>query len=138
MANLIPKSSDFMIGGNRFFDDFFGNLMHNDNFNVDLKENKENYEIKADLPGFTKENIKVDYDRDVLTIEAYRENQTEDKDEAGKYIRRERSTSSYQRQFVLRDVDETKINAKFEEGVLQLVLPKTAKNNEDKKYIEIN
>ncbi len=138
MANLISKNSDFMIGGNRFFDDFFGNLVQNDNFNVDVKENQDNFEIKADLPGFSKDNLKVEYDRDVLTITAHRESQIEDKDETGKYIRRERSSSSYQRQFVLKDIHEANINAKFEEGVLHLILPKTANSNKDKKYIEIN
>lgn len=137
MANLITKNSDLM-SGNRFFDDFFSNLMQHDNFNVDVKDNDDNYEIKADLPGFAKENLKVNYDRDVLTIEAYREDKVEDKDEAGNYIRRERSSSSYKRQFVLKQIDESKINAKFEDGVLQLTLPKTAESNEVKKYIEIN
>lgn len=138
MANLIPRNNDLMDMGDRFFDNFFSGFMGNDHFQVDIKEKDDNYEVKADLPGFTKDNLNVTYDDNILTIEADRKDTVEDKDEEGNFLRRERSSSSYRRQFMIKGVDEDKINASFKDGVLNLTLPKAADQSDHGKQIDIN
>src|SRR5699024_10153583 len=136
MANITPRNNNFM-SGDRFFDNFFTNFMGNDNFQVDIKEKDNSYEVKADLPGFDKENLDVDYDDGILTIVANRSSVTEDKDEEGNFLRKERSSQSYRRQFMLKGIDEEKIEANFKDGVLNLELPKTSKEDKEKKRITI-
>jgi len=111
--------------------------MGNDNFQVDIKEKDNSYEVTADLPGFDKSDLNVTYDDDILTIEASRNDISEDKDEEGNFLRRERSSSSFRRQFMLKGIDEDKIDASFKDGVLNLALPKAPGKDEDKKKIDI-
>ncbi len=137
MANIIPSRRDLARFDEDLFSDFFGNFWNDDRLKVDIKETDKNYELKADLPGFTKDNISVEYDRDILSIQAHKESSIEDKDEDGNYIRRERTASSFSRQFMLKNVDEAAISAKFENGVLNLALPKADNKIENRKRIEI-
>lgn len=136
MANLMPRNNDLMSLGDRFFDNFFANAVNNE-FNVDIKETDQAYEVKADLPGFDKADLNVYYNDDVLTIEANRNDETEDKDEAGNFLRRERSSRSYRRQFLLKGADEDQVKATFKAGVLSLELPKAKNATDDQKKIEI-
>lgn len=138
MANLIPKSNDLMSMGNDFFDQFFSGFVGSNEFNVDIKEMPNSYDVKADLPGFEKEDLTVDYQEGLLTIQANRNNTIEDKDEKGNFIRRERSSRSYRRQFMLKDIDEEKIRAEFKNGVLHLDLPKIDAADSSRKRITIN
>lgn len=138
MANLSTRNNDLRTFGGDLFDNFFTNVFGNGQFNVDIEEKDNKYEVKADLPGFEKKDLKVQYDDGVLTIEANREDTLEDKDEAGNFLRKERSTSSYQRQFLLKNVDEEKIQAAFKDGVLSLELPKSETEDDRHKQIEIN
>lgn len=137
MANLISRNNDLMDMRDGFFDNFFSNFMGNDNFQVDIKEKDNSYEVTADLPGFDKSDLNVTYDDGVLTIEATRNEVTEDKDEEGNFLRRERNSSSYRRQFMLKGIDDEKIDASFKDGVLNLNLPKAPGEDEDKKKIDI-
>lgn len=137
MANITPRSNDLM-SGDRFFDSFFSNFMGNDNFQVDIKEKEGRYQVKADLPGFDKKDLDVNYDDGVLTISANRNSEVENKDGEGNFIRRERSSQSYRRQFLLKGIDEDNINASFKDGVLNLELPKTSQEDNEKKKITIN
>ncbi len=137
MANLMSRNNDLMNMRDDFFDNFFANFMGNDNFQVDIKEKDNSYEVTADLPGFDKSDLNVTYDDDILTIEASRNDISEDKDEEGNFLRRERSSSSFRRQFMLKGIDEDKIDASFKDGVLNLALPKAPGKDEDKKKIDI-
>ncbi|AYW46198.1 Hsp20/alpha crystallin family protein [Tetragenococcus koreensis] len=137
MANLISRNNDLMDMRDGFFDNFFSNFMGNDNFQVDIKEKDNSYEVTADLPGFDKSDLNVTYDDGVLTIEATRNDVTEDKDEEGNFLHRERNSSSYRRQFMLKGIDDEKIDASFKDGVLNLNLPKAPGEDEDKKKIDI-
>lgn len=122
-----------------FFGDSFDRLFNEMNtFNVDIKESDDAYELEADLPGLTKEDVKLDYKDNVLSIEAYKEEKAEKEDKDRNYIRRERSTRSYSRQFIFKDIDEDNISAKFDKGVLTIELPKKDKTGTESKRIEIN
>ncbi|RKQ88924.1 Hsp20/alpha crystallin family protein [Brockia lithotrophica] len=91
-------------------------------FRTDIRETEDAYIVEAELPGVPKEAIRVTYDEGVLSIVV-----EEDKDiteEKGEYIRRERYRGRNERHFALENVDEEKITASFENGVLRITLPK--------------
>ncbi len=93
-------------------------------FRVDVKDNGDAYELTAELPGMKKEDIALSYENSYLTIEAKHEEQKDEKDDNGSYIRRERSTGSMARSFYIDGIDESKIGAEFTDGVLKVDLPK--------------
>ncbi len=92
---------------------------------VNIKETKENFEVEMAAPGMTKNDFKVELDGNLLTITSETNNQIED-NEGDRYSRKEFSYQSFQRSFTLpKDVvDADKINAKYEDGVLRLLIPK--------------
>ena len=92
---------------------------------TDVREHEDGYELDVDLPGIKKEDVKVKLDEGYLTITATSAQNNDEKDKKGNYIRRERFTGSYSRSFYVGDeVKETDIKAKFDNGVLQLSIPK--------------
>ena len=93
-------------------------------FKTDIKEEDGKYVLEADMPGFNKEDIKLDVDNDILTISAERHSEHEDKDKAGNYIRCERSYGKYSRSFDVSAIDSEKITATYDNGVLTLDMPK--------------
>ncbi|MBC1520701.1 Hsp20/alpha crystallin family protein [Listeria aquatica] len=111
------------------------NLLNGSQMNVDISETEENYQVKADLPGFNKEDIRVDFENGILTIKGQREKKADVKDDAGNFIRRERSSGSISRSFALQNVDASGVKADFVDGVLSIVLPKL--ENSDHTKIEI-
>ena len=120
---------------NDMFNDFFNDDMlskfnSNGSFKTDIKETPEEYIVHAELPGVKKEDIKVDYNNNYLTISATRNNESEEKKD--NYIRRERSYGSVSRGFYISNVNKDSIKAKFDNGVLNIELPKkelTANNS---------
>ena len=91
---------------------------------VDVKENPESYDVHAELPGIRKEDIHVHIDGPVVAISAERKQEKEVK-EGERVLRTERYFGKVSRSFQLgQDVDEAKASAKFNDGVLQLNLPK--------------
>ena len=103
---------------------------------TDVKELDENYEISVDLPGFSKDNIKVDLNNGYLTISTEKSLSKEDK---GKMLRQERYVGTMQRSFYVGDsITEEDIKAKYENGVLTLTIPKKeARKVPEKKQILI-
>ena len=92
-------------------------------FRTDITEKDGKYILEADLPGFKKEDISVDIDKDCLTIAA--EHKSEEKEEnADSYIRRERYYGSYTRSFNVKGIDTEAITAAYNDGVLTLTMPK--------------
>lgn len=138
MTNLFPSRRGLMNLNRGFLGDTFDNLFTDDaDFDVDIEETGTEYKVQADLPGLKKEDIQLDYTDNVLSISAHQETETEEKDEEKNYIRRERSSRSYSRQFLIKNVDESAITASFENGVLMVGLPKKEKDDPKTKRIEI-
>ena len=80
--------------------------------------------IEAELPGFSKEDIKIDVEGDYLTVGAERRESKEEKDAKGSYVRRERYYGSFSRSFDISGVDAENLAASYKDGVLKLVMPK--------------
>ena len=124
------------IFGENLFDDFF-----NDNFErafwgrrdplygkhgrnlmrTDVKETDSAYELDVDLPGFAKEDIHIDLEQGYLTISAAK---SLDKDQNGRYIRQERYSGQCSRSFYIGDVQPEQIQAKYENGILNITIQK--------------
>ena len=105
---------------------------------TDIKEKDDQYILAVDLPGMTKENLKLHLKDGYLTIEAERGAETA-KEEGGKFLRRERYIGSCKRSFVVdKHLTEEDIKAKYVDGVLTISFPKEVKKPvEEKKYIAI-
>ena len=146
------------IFGENLFDDFFTPFYYDDKdekkaekklyghraqnlLRTDIKETKEGYELVIDVPGFKKDEVKVELNNGYLTVSAAKGLDEDDKDkETGKYIRRERYTGSCQRSFYVGDdITEEDIKGEFKHGILKLFVPKKEAKPavEQKKYITI-
>lgn len=145
---LVPS-----IFGESLFDDFFNDFARPANtvaryndmtagiMRTDVKENASGYELDIDLPGYKKENVKAELKGGYLTITAETNTTNDQKDENGKYIRRERYYGTCSRNFhVGETVEQEDIKAKFEDGILKVFVPKKeAKPQlEERKYITID
>lgn len=108
--------------------------------NADVKEYGDKYVLELELPGFKKEEIKAELEEGYLTIHASHEENKDEKDEEGKYIRKERYQGESRRSFYVGDsVTEEDIKANFENGVLKMTIPKIERKPEveQTKYIQI-
>ncbi|WP_416826038.1 Hsp20/alpha crystallin family protein [Ectobacillus polymachus] len=114
--------------------DFFKPLLKA-SFATDIEEKEDAYVVHAELPGFSKEKLLVDYHDGVLTIQASR--QKEDTNQAETYIRNERYSGTYMRRFFVDGIDKEQIKASYEDGILEVILPKINKVNEQHRVIEI-
>ena len=124
---------------NDVFDDLFYDSFKNySNVNAmrtDICEQNDQYLLNMELPGFKKEDIKLDCEKGYLTVSANKEFKKEEH-EGKKYIRRERTSTKFARSFYLDDADEDSIEATFKDGTLHVVVAKK-EQSKDKKYIEI-
>ena len=90
---------------------------------TDVRETDDAYEVDIDLPGFKKEDINIDIDKDCLTISAERKSEEkEDKGDNG-FVRRERYYGSFSRSFNIKGIDTDAITAEYNDGVLTLTMP---------------
>ena len=108
---------------------------------TDVRENKDSYDVFVDLPGFKKEDVKLDLDNGYLTISAEKGlDKDEQEKESGRYIRRERYAGACSRSFYVgEDVQQEDIKAEFKHGILKLFVPKKEAKPavEEKKHIAI-
>ena len=92
---------------------------------VNIKETETEFRIELASPGLKKEDFNIELDENVLSISSERKIESEEKNENGKYTRKEFSFSSFKRSFTLPEtVNEEDIKANYENGVLFLTLPK--------------
>ena len=114
MDRMLPRGRDPLYGKHS------KNLMK-----TDVRETEGSYELDVDLPGFKKEEVNVELNNGYLTIEAAKSLDKDDTDKQGRYIRQERWSGSCSRSFYVGDaVKPEDVHAKFENGILQIALPK--------------
>ena len=100
---------------------------------TDVKETDNAYEVDIDLPGFKKDEIRMQLQDGYLTVSAEKSLNKDEKNKEGKYVRRERYAGSMSRSFFVgEDVKEEEIHPKYQNGILSFTLPK----KEEKKAIE--
>lgn len=118
------------------FDDFFrgAELCA---FKTDVTDEGDHYLLEADLPGFRKEDIRLELDGDLLTVRAERHSNVEQK-EKHQVVRVERSYGAYSRSFDVSGIRTEDIKAKYDNGVLQLTLPKKEQAVPEARQIEID
>ena len=125
--NLFNPFADF----DRFFDDH----AKESPCKTDILDKGDHYLVRAELPGFKKEDIHLDVNGDCLTISA--SHQEESKEEKDRFIRRERRYGSMSRSFDISGVEADKIEAAYKDGVLELKLPKRGETTPPTRQIEI-
>ena len=106
---------------------------------TDVRETDNSYELDIDLPGFKKEDVSLKLDGSYLTISASKGLEKDEKEKKdGKYIRRERYEGQCSRSFYVGDGVQAKdVNAKFEDGILKVSVPKAAPQVESNNVIAI-
>ena len=116
-----------------FADPFFGEK-ENKIMKTDLKEKDGKYMLEIDVPGYDKEDIKIELNEGYLTVSAEKNEEKEDKEK--NYYRKERSFGTFRRQFNVGNVNEKSIEAHFNNGVLKINFPKE-EQKQSKKFIDI-
>ena len=104
-------------------------------FRTDVSDTGDAYKLEAELPGFKKEDIKIDIENDCLTISAERKMDEEDKQK--NFIKRERFYGSYSRSFDVSGVNVDGIEAEYSDGVLKLTMPKKVETVPPTRRLEI-
>ncbi len=125
---LVPRS---------YFDDVFNDFMAPSEANsmrCDVYEKDGNYNIEVEVPGYKKEDIRIESKDGYLTISAHKS--SNEKEEGKNYIHHERRYGKIERSFYLGELRTDDIKAKFEDGILKITVPKV-EEHENKKYIEI-
>jgi HSP20 family protein len=133
--SLIKRNGSTFPAFPSLFDDFFGRELFNwgnNNFSststtvpaVNINETADAFEVEVAAPGMEKKDFNITLNGNLLTISSSKEQQEEKKEK--NYTRREFSYQSFQRSFELAKdvVDEDKINARYENGLLHLTIPK--------------
>lgn len=135
MSLLVPNLVE-----RKLFDDLFGGFSGTgDLMRTDVKDMDNSFELVMNLPGIKKEDIKAELKDGYLTISATSGYGDEEKDDDGRYIRRERHYGSYSRSFYVgEELKQEDIKANFENGTLKLIIPKSQKPAiESNNYIPI-
>jgi HSP20 family protein len=103
---------------------------------VDIMDEGDHYIVEAEVPGMHKENVEIELDEDSLEIKARKEEEKEEKAEG--YIRKERGSMSFYRRLPLPDdANRDLVEAKMEDGILRISIPKTDKPEDKKRKVEI-
>lgn len=136
MFNLVPFKRNKNLALRNFWGDVEGNLIKDffdgdfltsymPAFKVDIVDKGDNYIVKAEIPGFNKDEISVEVIDDKLVISA--QSDKSETDEGQNYLRKERYFGKVMRTFVLDNVKSDQIKASYKNGILELYLPKKEK-----------
>ena len=140
MMMLPRKRNDFDLWDEMFRDPFFTGERESKLMKTDIKEKKDKYILDIDLPGYEKEDIKIEVDNGYLIVNAKTSHHKDEKEE-GKYVRKERFVGECSRSFYVgEDVKQEDIKASFRNGTLKIEIPKKDEPKElpEKKYIPID
>jgi HSP20 family protein len=133
--NLVRFQNPRYVVNRNLVDELFSNFLKNDYHEnyldkcgnqpaTNVFETEKDYRIELLLPGFPKDDVQINYHKNLLTIKVDKA-ETENKNEELKYARREFGSFNFEKNFkVPESVDADKINAKFENGILYISLPK--------------
>lgn len=140
MFDLVPfgrrnrhLSESFDRGLDRGFDRFFD--MFDNTMSTDIVDQGDHYELTCELPGLSKEDIKVSLDDNYLTINVDRKDEREEK--KSDYVLQERRSYNYSRRFNIRGIDKENIKGNYKNGVLRLELPKLEEEKDEQDYLDI-
>ncbi|NCB50845.1 MAG: Hsp20/alpha crystallin family protein [Clostridia bacterium] len=118
-----------------FYRDFWSNPMGE--IKTDITDIGDAYKLEADLPGFKKDDIKIELNGKRMVISAERKSESEETDKQG-YVRRERTYGSFTRSFDVSGIETGEISASYTDGVLTMNLPKKAELKPEAKQIAID
>lgn len=104
-------------------------------FKCDIQRLEDKVVVECELPGFKKEDINISFEDKVLTVEAKKDEKVENEKDKNNYIVRERFTQSVRRSFVVENIDDENIKAKYEDGILTITLSKKMPEKVDKKIV---
>lgn len=125
----------FMLPSRIFFDDMLDDFKMDERMKCDIYEKDNVYYVEADIPGYDKNNIKIEFNKGSLSIIAEIKKEQVENDK--KYLRRERKYyGKVERSFYLGEVDEDAIEATFNNGILKISIPKK-QEEETRKVIDI-
>ncbi len=132
MANRFPiLTGPSLLPEDRFFKKFYEGLTeHKSSLAIDLKDEGDHFLVEADMPGIAKDQIKLHYKDNILTIRTERSEEKKEEDETKRYVVRERYSSSTMRQILIENVDPEEITAAMDNGVLRVKLGKKDKEPE--------
>ncbi|KRN01836.1 molecular chaperone (small heat shock protein) [Levilactobacillus senmaizukei DSM 21775 = NBRC 103853] len=134
MANEMMSRNFDLFDPMNFFNEV-GNLGH-DMFNgdnmmkTDVVEHDQDYVVTAEVPGFKKDDLHIDYRDETLRISGKSHVNEESKDQDGRILRQERRSQDVARSFYLPDIDVKQVQAKYADGILTLTLPKETKTDD--------
>ncbi|MCH5349766.1 MAG: Hsp20/alpha crystallin family protein [Oscillospiraceae bacterium] len=131
------KSYDLFNAFHDFERDFFGDERQVSSCKTDIRDEGERFVLEAELPGFDKKDINLDINGGFLTLSAERSSEKNERDDNGRYVRRERSFGSYRRSFDISGINSEQIDAEYKNGVLFVNLPKKAVTAPETKRLEI-
>ena len=140
MMMLPRKRNDFDLWDEMFRDPFFTGERESKLMKTDIEEKKDKYIVDIDLPGYEKEDIKIEIDNGYLIVNAKTSHHKDEKEE-GKYVRKERFVGECSRSFYVgEDIKQEDIKASFRNGTLKIEIPKKDEPKElpEKKYIPID
>ncbi len=124
-----------MLPSRMFFDDLLSDMSVEGKMKCDIYEKDNKYFIEMDVPGYKKDDIKIEVDKGNIVIRAEKETKEE---QDKRYLHRERKIyGKIERSFHLDDMDEDSIKASFKDGILKIEIAKLAED-EYKKIISID
>ena len=107
----------------------FTSVFNGSGLRTNIEELDDEYIVTVEVPGISKKDITIDYENEYLTISVEKKEDNSNKN----YIRREITESSYSRSFYLADINEDKIKAKLEDGILTIKVEKLKPVTKNKK-----
>lgn len=140
MKNFLTRKNQNEDFGFNFFDDAFDSFFspvfyapQHREMKTDIKETDNAYELSVDLPGYDKNEINLSLNNGYLTVEATREEKSEEK-----YLKRERSFTCKRSYYVGEGVTEEDVKAKYDKGILSLTVQKPQNKQLPNKTIQID